>query len=58
MVVDPLFINASIDDKVADFHLKPGSPAIGRGIAMPFVPFLDLDSNQRAIQPSEGAYEK
>jgi hypothetical protein len=28
---DPQFVNPSIDPQVADFHLSPGSPAIGQG---------------------------
>ncbi|WP_373515705.1 right-handed parallel beta-helix repeat-containing protein [Persicitalea sp.] len=31
IVADPLFRNASLDPKVADFRLKPGSPAIRAG---------------------------
>jgi hypothetical protein len=59
VVGDPLFVHPSRDDKVADFHLKAGSPAIGRGITMPFSPFLDLDGKpRRTAAPAEGAYEK
>jgi hypothetical protein len=59
VVGDPLFVYPSRDDKVADFHLKAGSPAIGRGMTMPFSPFRDLDGEPRkATDPAEGAYEK
>jgi hypothetical protein len=31
IVADPMFVNAYFDRLTADFHLKPGSPAIGSG---------------------------
>ena len=41
MIADPRFVNPSLDDKVADFHLRPDSPALKKGIcAFPFFPFL------------------
>ena len=55
---DPQFVNASRDAKVANFHLRPTSPAIGKGTRMPFSPFLDLGGKPRRTIPSEGAYEK
>ncbi len=58
VIGDPLFIKPSIDDKAADFHLSPNSPAVGKGMAMPFGPFLDLDGKPRKDAPAEGAYEK
>ena len=59
IISDPLFVKPSIDDAVADFHLRPDSPALGRGITMPFSPTLDLDGKRRRQgRPSEGAYEK
>jgi hypothetical protein len=58
-IADPQFISASIDDKVNDFHLKPGSPAVNAGAVFPFSPLLDLDGKRRlTTTPSEGAYEK
>jgi hypothetical protein len=58
-IADPQFIDASIDDKVSDFHLKAGSPAIDAGVSFPFSPLLDLDGKARLVTtPSEGAYEK
>ena len=58
VIADPQFLRATIDTATADFHLKPGSPAIGKGVIMPFSPLLDLDSKPRANPPSIGAYEK
>ena len=55
-VGDPLFVNPSRDPKVADFHLKPGSPALRRGRLEAFSPFLDLDGKPRGAQPNLGAY--
>ena len=58
VVGDPRFVKPSIDDTLADFHLRPGSPAIGKGTLAPFSPILDLDGKTRGNTPSEGAYEK
>lgn len=58
VVADPQFVLPSIDDKTANFHLKPGSPAVGRGVTTPFSPFLDLDGKPRGSTPSKGAYKK
>ena len=59
MIADPLFIKPSIDDRVANFHLRPDSPAVGRGATVPFSPLLDLDGKRRRQgSPSKGAYEK
>ncbi|BCM88951.1 hypothetical protein IAD21_00793 [Abditibacteriota bacterium] len=57
-VGDPNFVNPSVDEKVADFHLKPGSPAIGAGRTVPVVPFLDLDGKPRGAAPSKGVYQQ
>ena len=55
---DPLFVNPSRDPKVADFTLKPGSPAIGAGTrtVLP-VPLIDIDGHRRPMDrnPSIGA---
>ena len=57
-VGDPLFVKASVDHTVADFHLRSGSPAIGKGVLTPLVPLLDLDAKPRRPKaPAEGAYE-
>ncbi len=53
---DPLFVNPSRDSKVADFQLKPGSPALKRGRFEPFSPFLDRDGTRRGATPNLGAY--
>ncbi len=37
VIADPQFVRPSIDDKTANFHLKPGSPAVGKGVMMPFL---------------------
>ncbi|MDQ3814959.1 MAG: right-handed parallel beta-helix repeat-containing protein [Armatimonadota bacterium] len=57
-IADPQFVNPSRDPKVADFHLKAGSPAIGAGRVQAFSPFLDLDGKPRRAAPTIGAYEK
>jgi hypothetical protein len=48
---DPLLVNPSGHD----FHLKPGSPAIGKGIATSAL--FDLDGNPRGKSFDVGAYE-
>ena len=58
VIGDPRFVMPSRDHKVADFHLRPNSPAIGKGMRMPFSPFLDLDGKPRQTIPSQGACEK
>lgn len=51
---DPLFVNPS----AYDFHLSPGSPAAGAGVAVPECT-TDMDDSQRPINGaySLGAYE-
>ena len=58
VIADPLFVNPSRDGKASDFHLRPDSPAIGKGASFPFAPFLDLDGKSRKAAPAKGAYEK
>jgi len=58
VIGDPRFVNPSRDHKAADFRLRLDSPAIGKGMTMPFSPFLDLDGKPRKVAPTEGAYEK
>ena len=55
---DAHFVKPSRDSTVADFHLRANSPAIGKGVRTPFVPFLDLDGKPRRKAPTIGAYEK
>jgi len=59
MTADPLFVNASTDHTVADFHIKPGSPARKSGWRGAFLPLRDMDNKPRATTaaPSRGAYE-
>jgi hypothetical protein len=59
VVADPMFVNASTDPKVADFRVKPGSPALKSGWLGPILPLLDLDGKPRpvAIAPDRGAYQ-
>ena len=40
--VDPEFVNPSIQPTSANFHLRPTSPAIGRGTSAFGVPTFDL----------------
>ncbi len=59
VVGDPQFVHPSLNDKAADFHLQAGSPVLGKGVRMPFSPFLDLDGKPRhSVDLAEGAYEK
>jgi hypothetical protein len=61
--INPLFVNASIDPAIADFHLLNGSPAIDYGtsvFALPAItPTTDYDGNSRPIGNGidAGAYE-
>ena len=57
-VADPQFVRPSRDSKIADFHLRPGSPALGKGVVLPVSPFLDLSGKPRKPAPALGAYEK
>ncbi|BCM88517.1 hypothetical protein IAD21_00350 [Abditibacteriota bacterium] len=56
-VADPMFVNASINEKVADFHLKPNSPALGKGRIEAISPLRDLAGNPRGAAPTIGAYQ-
>ena len=61
IVADPMFVNPSLDPKVADFRLKPGSPAIGKGVVLDqSLPYIDLSSKERfsnAATINIGAFE-
>lgn len=57
-IADPQFVNPSIDEKVADFRLKPNSPAMGRGRSEAFTPIRDIAGKLRAAAPTVGAYER
>ena len=58
VIADPRFVRPSRDGKIADFRLRPDSPAIGKGISLLFGPFLDLAGKPRKNPPTEGVYEK
>ncbi len=55
---NPLFVNY-ISTGRGNYHLLPGSPAIGAGIIAPYVPAKDFDGVARPQEtaPSIGAYE-
>ena len=59
IIADPQFVKPSINAKIADFRLKPGSPALGAGRWEPFSPLLGLNGQPRPLdgQPDIGAYE-
>ncbi|BCM88325.1 hypothetical protein IAD21_00156 [Abditibacteriota bacterium] len=58
-IADPLFVNASTDDKVADFRLKPGSPALKSGRWESFGPVVDRNGKSRPLgqTPDLGALQ-
>jgi hypothetical protein len=58
LVADPMFVNPSLDPSVADFRLKPGSPAINSGVqSFSDVPAVDLDAKTRpAKELNRGSY--
>jgi hypothetical protein len=53
---DPLFENIDIQNRVYDFRLKTGSPAINAGVATGVL--FDLDGKARTNAPDLGAFEK
>ncbi len=56
IVADPLFVNPSLDPSVADFNLKPGSPAINAGYhSHSMVPIGDV-SGKLGKTVDRGAY--
>lgn len=57
IVADPLFVNASTDRTVADFHLSAGSPAIGHGASLSYSPSRDHDGKLRGGSFDCGAYQ-
>jgi parallel beta-helix repeat protein len=59
VVADPLFMNPSDDPTVADFRLKPGSPALHAGRWENHTPGGDLAGSPRpaAGNPDIGAYQ-
>lgn len=57
LYADPLFVNASTDRTVADFHLRDGSPAIGHGASLSYNPSRDLDGKRRDGRFDCGAYQ-
>ena len=58
VIGDPHFVRPSLKDAIADFHLRPGSPAVGQGVRVLFSPLLDLDGKPRGRTPTIGVYEK
>ncbi|HEX8236953.1 MAG TPA: right-handed parallel beta-helix repeat-containing protein [Abditibacteriaceae bacterium] len=59
-VGDPQFVNPSIDAALANFYLKPGSPALKAGRWEPFSPLLGLNGLPRPLKsnPDLGAYQQ
>ncbi len=59
VVADPQFVNPSDDPAVADFRLKPGSPAIKAGRWELFSPVIDLAGRPRPDNsvPDIGAFQ-
>lgn len=59
LVADPLFVSPSTDPKVADFHLRPGSPARRSGWRGTTLPLLDLNGKTRPTNtaPDRGVYQ-
>lgn len=55
---DPRFVNPSIDDKVANFRLRPGSPGIGTAGIELFSPPEGLNGKPRGAKPDKGAYQQ
>jgi len=54
---DPQFDSVDVQRRFFNFHLKPTSPAINKGL--PTALAVDLDGNARAVGlPDMGAYEK
>ncbi len=54
---DPLFDSVNTSRRYYDFHLKAGSPAIGKGVSTAFT--QDLDGNPRPVGlPDLGCYER
>ncbi|WP_395139004.1 hypothetical protein [Armatimonas sp.] len=58
LLADPQFVNPSTDPTVANFQLKPTSPARKSGRQERFGPFPDLKGKPRSVPPTRGAYEK
>jgi hypothetical protein len=59
VVADPLFVKPTTGPKIANFHLRPGSPARKSGWQGAIVPLRDLDGTLRAnsAAPDRGAYQ-
>jgi hypothetical protein len=52
LVVDPQFVNFQKDGS-GDYHLRPGSPALGAGVELG-APSIDIDGKPR---PPEGGVD-
>lgn len=59
LVADPQFVNPATDARVADFRLRPGSPARKSGWRGAIVPWRDIDGRPRPtnVAPDRGAYQ-
>jgi hypothetical protein len=54
---DPQFDSIDVQRNFYDFRLKPGSPAINKGLATTLI--FDLDGKPRSVGlPDMGSYEK
>jgi hypothetical protein len=54
--IDPLFVNIDSRERIFDYHLAEGSPAIGAGTAAGVLKDIE-ETDRKLINPDLGAYE-